>query len=102
LQAAVQQGITVTRLDGGTFTPYDLKRLQVRSMGSSYTLLALVYMLFLRFACCICAVLPSSVDPSPVRDLLVGCVQAYSNNLVDYHLILDLLPPLTATYFSGQ
>lgn len=29
-------------------------------------------------------------------------LQAYSNNLVDYHLILDLIPPLGRAYFSGQ
>ncbi len=28
--------------------------------------------------------------------------QAYSNNLVDYHLVLDLLPPLAAAYFAGR
>ena len=27
-------------------------------------------------------------------------MQAYSNNLVDYHMILDLLPPLTQAYFA--
>ncbi|KAL6744873.1 tRNA binding domain-containing protein, partial [Haematococcus lacustris] len=54
-QTAVQSGTSVTRLDGGPLTPYDLKRLH-----------------------------------------------AYSNNLVDYHLVLDLLPPLTAAYFAGR
>ncbi|WIA39314.1 hypothetical protein OEZ86_005429 [Tetradesmus obliquus] len=29
-------------------------------------------------------------------------LQAYSSNLVDYHLILDLLPSLTRLYLSGQ
>ena len=28
------------------------------------------------------------------------CVQAYSNNLVDHHIILDLLPTLAQAYFS--
>ena len=28
--------------------------------------------------------------------------QAYSNSLVDHHLILDLLPGLAATYFAGR
>ena len=28
--------------------------------------------------------------------------QAYSNNLVDYHMILDLLPTLAASYFRGK
>lgn len=27
-------------------------------------------------------------------------LQAYSNNLVDHHLILDLLPPLCRAFFS--
>jgi tRNA(Met) C34 N-acetyltransferase TmcA len=27
--------------------------------------------------------------------------QAYSNNLVDHHLILDLVPPLAHAYFAG-
>eukprot|EP00798_Chlamydomonas_sp_ICE-L_P008257 gene8257-1526_t len=50
----VEEGCTVSRLDGGPFSPYDLKRLH-----------------------------------------------AYSNSLVDYHLILDLLPSLAAAYFKG-
>jgi N-acetyltransferase 10 len=29
-------------------------------------------------------------------------LQAYSSNLVDYHLILDLLPSLSRLYLSGQ
>ncbi len=29
-------------------------------------------------------------------------MQAYSNNLVDHHLILDLLPPLAQAYFLGH
>jgi len=29
-------------------------------------------------------------------------VQAYSNNLVDHHIILDLLPSLAQAYFSHQ
>ncbi len=29
-------------------------------------------------------------------------LQAYSSNLVDYHLILDLLPNLARLYLSGQ
>lgn len=29
-------------------------------------------------------------------------LQAYSGNLVDYHLILDLLPSLARLYLSGQ
>lgn len=29
-------------------------------------------------------------------------LQAYSSNLVDYHLILDLLPSLARLYLSGQ
>lgn len=29
-------------------------------------------------------------------------MQAYSGNLVDYHLILDLLPSLARLYLSGQ
>lgn len=28
------------------------------------------------------------------------CLQAYSNNLVDHHIILDLLPSLAQAYFS--
>ena len=28
--------------------------------------------------------------------------QAYSNNLVDHHLILDLLPGLAAAFFAGH
>ena len=28
--------------------------------------------------------------------------QAYSNNLVDHHIILDLLPALAQAYFSGH
>lgn len=29
-------------------------------------------------------------------------MQAYSNNLVDHHIILDLLPSLAQAYFSGH
>ena len=29
-------------------------------------------------------------------------VQAYSNNLVDHHLILDLMPALMRAYFGGR
>lgn len=28
--------------------------------------------------------------------------QAYSNNLVDHHLVLDLVPPLAHAYFSAR
>ncbi len=28
------------------------------------------------------------------------CSQAYSNNLVDHHMIIDLVPPLAHAYFS--
>ncbi len=28
-------------------------------------------------------------------------MQAYSNSLVDHHLVLDLLPPLSHAYFRG-
>ncbi len=28
--------------------------------------------------------------------------QAYSNNLVDHHLVLDLVPPLAHAYFAGR
>lgn len=39
----------------------------------------------------------SSLTPYP------ACVaQAYSNNLVDHHIILDLLPWLAQAYFSGH
>jgi hypothetical protein len=34
--------------------------------------------------------------------LLLLLLQAYSSNLVDYHLILDLLPSLARLYLSGQ
>ena len=37
--------------------------------------------------------------PKITVDLLL---QAYSNNLVDHHLILDLLPPLAQAYFLGH
>ena len=30
------------------------------------------------------------------------CQQAYSNNLVDHHLILDLLPFLVRAFFAGR
>ncbi len=32
----------------------------------------------------------------------MSLAQAYSSNLVDYHLILDLLPSLSRLYLSGQ
>ncbi len=41
-------------------------------------------------------------DGSPLSGHDLKRLQAYSNNLVDYHLILDLLPPLARTYFAGR
>lgn len=32
----------------------------------------------------------------------LAAAQAYSNNLVDHHIILDLLPWLAQAYFSGH
>lgn len=29
-------------------------------------------------------------------------MQAYSNSLVDHHLVLDLVPPLAHAYFGGR
>lgn len=29
-------------------------------------------------------------------------MQAYSNNLVDYHMVMDLLPPLVHAYLAGK
>lgn len=29
-------------------------------------------------------------------------LQSYSNNLIDYHVVLDLVPPLTRTFFSER
>ena len=37
-----------------------------------------------------------------MSDHLCVLVQAYSNNLVDHHIILDLLPWLAQAYFSGH
>lgn len=34
--------------------------------------------------------------------MCVECAQAYSNSLVDYHLILDLLPSFARAYFAGR
>ncbi|KAK9836541.1 hypothetical protein WJX74_002758 [Apatococcus lobatus] len=39
----------------------------------------------------------SALSPYDLKRL-----QAYSNNLVDHHLILDLLPPLAQAYFLGH
>uniref|UniRef100_A0A1D2A005 RNA cytidine acetyltransferase n=2 Tax=Auxenochlorella protothecoides TaxID=3075 RepID=A0A1D2A005_AUXPR len=55
VQAGVQGGLALAKLDGGELSPHDLKRLQ-----------------------------------------------AYSANLVDHHLILDLVPPLAGAYFAGR
>ena len=38
----------------------------------------------------------------PCLPLPVCVAQAYANSLVDFHLILDLLPALTACYFAGR
>ena len=46
------------------------------------------------------ALLCQPIDLQPLLAFLNP--QAYSNNLVDYHLILDLLPHLAATYLSGR
>lgn len=29
-------------------------------------------------------------------------MQAYANNIVDYHMIMDLIPPLARSFFSGH
>ena len=34
--------------------------------------------------------------------LIIVSLQAYSNNLVDYHMVLDLLQPLAQAYFAGK
>ncbi|GBF87381.1 N-acetyltransferase [Raphidocelis subcapitata] len=41
-------------------------------------------------------------DGTPLTPYDLKRLQAYSSNLVDYHLILDLLPALAATYFAGR
>eukprot|EP00877_Chromochloris_zofingiensis_P001333 jgi/Chrzof1/111/Cz01g03260.t1 len=42
------------------------------------------------------------VDGQPLTPYDLKRLQAYSSNLVDYHLILDLLTPLAACYLSGR
>ncbi|KIY97539.1 putative N-acetyltransferase 10 [Monoraphidium neglectum] len=41
-------------------------------------------------------------DGTPFTPYDLKRLQAYSSNLVDFHLVLDLLPPLAATYLAGR
>ncbi len=41
-------------------------------------------------------------DGTPFTPYDLKRLQAYSSNLVDYHLVLDLLPALAATYMSAR
>lgn len=41
-------------------------------------------------------------DGQPLTPYDMKRLQAYSSNLVDHHLILDLLPPLAKAYFAGH
>ncbi|GAX72715.1 hypothetical protein CEUSTIGMA_g171.t1 [Chlamydomonas eustigma] len=44
----------------------------------------------------------SRLDGQPLDPHDLKRLQAYSNGLVDYHMILDLLPTLAASYFNGK
>ena len=41
-------------------------------------------------------------DGKPITPYDMKRLQAYASNLVDHHLILDLIPPLARAYFSGN
>ena len=41
-------------------------------------------------------------DGSPLTPHDMKRLQAYASNLVDHHLVLDLLPPLSHSFFSGN
>ena len=43
-----------------------------------------------------------STPVSPCQRDSCGSGQAYANNLVDYHLIMDLVPSLAAAFFAGS
>ncbi|KAG1681159.1 hypothetical protein FOA52_015602 [Chlamydomonas sp. UWO 241] len=44
----------------------------------------------------------SRIDGEPLNAYDLKRLQAYSNNLVDFHMILDLLPTLAAAYFKRK
>eukprot|EP00983_Pelagomonas_calceolata_P130262 1161671-Pelagomonas_calceolata.AAC.1 len=122
-QAAIQRGVTITRIDATPFTPYDIKRLQAATsarQGPLWQMLQSALRLFWVLLSCsgMEILLRSRVLLTPNRQtvqrplklrqthvcnmLTIPRVQAYANNLVDYHLVLDLLPPLTGAYFAGE
>ncbi|KAK9785019.1 hypothetical protein WJX73_005784 [Symbiochloris irregularis] len=45
---------------------------------------------------------PVRGDGSPLSPYDLKRLQAYANSLVDYHLIMDLTPPLTRSFFAGK
>ena len=112
--AAVAAGVVVAKADGAPLSPYDLKRLQVGGRsGCACWVLAWVH-----GGCCTGLAPPVELAPvdlppsTPVlknRDVLPcpspppqTVPQAYSNSLVDHHLILDLITPLAHAYFCGR
>lgn len=54
-----------------------------------------------RDACTACGGVPGSLRPDGGGDGAgAGAAQAYSNSLVDFHMVLDLLPGLAGAFFS--
>ncbi len=54
-----------------------------------------------RDACIACGGVPGSLRPDGGSDGAgAGAAQAYSNSLVDFHMVLDLLPGLAGAFFS--
>ncbi|CAG9461049.1 unnamed protein product [Pedinophyceae sp. YPF-701] len=41
-------------------------------------------------------------DAGPLTPHDLRRLEAYTNNLVDYHMVLDLVPPLARSYFAGK
>lgn len=124
---SVEAGVTVTRLDGGLLSPYDLKRLQVSAFCHlpRAPVKSLLPRLALYVYNCNAAARAGRQQCGPSRSpthhstqhttkhrescaqppwalTIPVNTQAYANNLVDYHLVLDLLPPLTAAFFTGS
>jgi N-acetyltransferase 10 len=95
--AGTQAGAVVGRADGSGTSPHDLRRLQASCADEAVRRVVCGRFLGTLRADNLSVHLRCLTNP-PV-DLRP---QAYSNNLVDHHLVLDLLPGLAGAYFAGR
>lgn len=105
--AGAEAGAAIVHGDGTALTPYDLKRLQVRIFFCVCLAVSMCTRV-VRFDVCL-ARLANPTSPSittipttTITSIKHRTTKAYSSNLVDYHLALDLVPPLAAAYLAGR